>query len=81
MAIHENRLVEVTYTRRDGKKVTRILEPLAIMFSEYYFYLTAYMLHEDHKQFAVCDDPFPTIYRHRPDRVAENHEGTFSYSL
>ena len=63
MAIHESCLVEVTYTRRDGKKVTRTLEPLAIMFSEYYFYLTAYMLHEDHKQFAVCDDPFPTIYR------------------
>ncbi len=63
MAIHESRVVEITYCRRDGQKVVRRLEPLAIMFSEYYFYLTAFIENKDHKEFSVSDDPFPTIYR------------------
>lgn len=63
-AIHESRVIEITYTRRkDGAKVTRSLEPLAIMFSEYYFYLTAFIEDIDKKMFAVENDPYPTIYR------------------
>lgn len=63
-AIHENRVIEVTYTKRkDGTKVTRSLEPLAILFSEYYFYLTAFMEDVDKTMFAVENDPYPTIYR------------------
>lgn len=41
----------------------RRLYPVAIMFSEYYFYLTAFIEDIDKKQFEVADDPFPTIYR------------------
>ena len=33
------------------------------MFSEYYFYMTAFLENVDRKQFAVIDDSFPTIYR------------------
>lgn len=63
-AIHESRVIEITYTRRkDGAKVTRNLEPLAIMFSEYYFYLTAFIEDIDKKMFTVKNDPYPTIYR------------------
>lgn len=64
-AIRESRIIEITYTRRkDGANVKRRLEPLAIMFSEYYFYLTAFIEDIDReKHFDVADDPFPTIYR------------------
>ena len=42
---------------------------MAIMFSEYYFYLTAFIEDEDVKaDFDVIDDAFPTIYR--IDRIA-----------
>ena len=44
--------------------MTRTLEPLAIMFSEYYFYLTAFI--DDKKvreDFNILEDSFPTIYR------------------
>ena len=41
--------------------VTRRVQPVGIMFSEYYFYLTAFL--EDKKDFENPDDLFPTIYR------------------
>lgn len=63
MAIRENRVVEMTYCRRNGERVSRRVQPLAIMFSEYYFYMTAFIENIDREQFSVANDPFPTIYR------------------
>lgn len=62
-AIRDCRVIEITYNKRKGECVHRRLEPLAIMFSEYYFYLAAFMKDVDKKEFHVADDPFPTIYR------------------
>ena len=56
-AISESRYIEVDYFRRK-------LQPLAIMFSEYYFYLTVFIPDEEvRKDFDVLNDSFPTIYR------------------
>lgn len=42
----------------------RRLEPAAILFSEYYFYLAGFIRGIDRKEeFENEDDPFPTIYR------------------
>ena len=41
IAIHETRNIEITYERTDHKIVNRKIQPLAIMFSEFYFYLAA----------------------------------------
>ena len=50
--------------------VTRKVKPAAIMFSEYYFYLTAFIENEDvRKDFDVINDTYPTIYR--IDRIKE----------
>ena len=47
---------------RDYLAVT--LKPVAILFSEYYFYLTAFIDNEEvKKDFDVINDSFPTIYR------------------
>lgn len=64
-AIHESRYVEIEYLRmKDRETVHRKVMPVAIMFSEYYFYLTAFIDDEDvKKNFDVVDDSFPTIYR------------------
>lgn len=67
-AVKECRVIEITYNKRKGECVRRRLEPLAIMFSEYYFYLTAFVENVDKSQFHVKNDPFPTIYR--IDRIA-----------
>lgn len=64
-AIHNCNYIEVYYERtKDKKVVKRKLKPLAIMFSEYYFYVTAFIEDEEvKKDFDVINDSFPTIYR------------------
>ncbi len=55
-AVREKRLLEVKYIRAgDQKEVTRTLHPQGILFSEYYFYLMAYIQGTDYDT--------PTIYR------------------
>ena len=61
-AIQQHRIVEIEYERmKDHKVVRRFVQPVGIMFSEYYFYLTAFL--EDKSTFDNPDDLFPTIYR------------------
>lgn len=49
---------------KDKAVVNRKVKPVAIMFSAYYFYLTAFIDDEDvRKDFDVINDSFPTIYR------------------
>lgn len=64
-AIKECRLIEIDYERvKDKAVVKRVVKPVAIMFSEYYFYLTAFIDDEKVKErFEVKGDGFPTIYR------------------
>lgn len=57
--------IEIDYMRtKDKAVVKRKVKPVAIMFSEYYFYLTAFIDDEEvRKDFDVINDSFPTIYR------------------
>lgn len=64
-AVSECHYIEMEYARtKDKATVKRKVKPVAIMFSEYYFYLTAFIDDEDvRKNFDVLNDSFPTIYR------------------
>lgn len=64
-AIRNCQYIEIEYKRmKDKKVVNRKLKPLAIMFSEYYFYLTAFIEDKSLREnFEVCNDSSPTIYR------------------
>lgn len=64
-AIRHNQYIEIEYVRsKDKSRVKRKVQPVAIMFSEYYFYLTAFIKDEAvRKDFDVINDSFPTIYR------------------
>jgi len=65
-AIRNSQYIEIQYTRnKDKMDVTRKLKPAAIMFSEYYFYLTAFIDEKDksRQDFEMLNDSFPTIYR------------------
>lgn len=70
-AIQEHRYIEIHYQGMKSQEVkVRKLKPLAIMFSEYYFYLTAFIDDERvQEHFSVLNDAFPTIYR--IDRIQE----------
>lgn len=64
-AIRTSHFVEITYRRlKKPESVTRTVEPVGIVFSEYYFYLLGVLSdEEDRKGFRKQDDAFPTIYR------------------
>lgn len=63
-AIQNQNYIEIQYKRSDNEIKTRKLKPAAIMFSEFYFYLTAFIDDKEVCQnFDVANDPFPTIYR------------------
>ena len=74
-AIQNHQMVEIEYERlKEPRLVTRKVKPVGIMFSEYYFYLTAFLENKDH--FENPDDLFPTIYRIdriRSCRVLDEH--------
>lgn len=66
IAIRNCCYIEMDYYRtRDKSVVNRKVKPVAIMFSEYYFYLTAFIDEDDdvREHFDVINDSFPTIYR------------------
>ena len=64
-AVHESRYIEIDYFRMKDKEIVhRKVMPVAVMLSEYYFYLTAFIDDEEvKKDFDVVNDSFPTIYR------------------
>ena len=62
-AVQQQRLLRVTYRKlKEQEPVTRLLQPVGIMFSEFYFYLAAYICPDEHYPDAVRH-PFPTVYR------------------
>ncbi len=63
--ISKNEIITFSYTRKDGIDKQHTVKPVAIMFSEYYFYLIAFMADDSKK--------FPTVFR--IDRI-ENIKGT-----
>lgn len=61
-AVREHRVMEIEYERmKEPRIVHRRVQPVGLMFSEYYFYLTAFL--KDKSGFDNPDDLFPTIYR------------------
>ena len=63
-AIGQHHVMEMEYRGLNGKISVRTLEPVGLMFSEYYFYLVGFLRDIDRKaHFENPDDLFPTIYR------------------
>ncbi len=83
-AIREHRVIWIEYGKLKGNAtVERRLEPLAILFSEYYFYLVGFIRDINKEEvFENPDDIFPTIYR--IDRIKNmsvlDEHFTLSYS-
>lgn len=69
-AIKNKKRIEISYKKMDGKNVKRVVDPVGLMFSEFYFYLLAHIENIDkEKHFDNKDDEYPTIYR--VDRIKE----------
>lgn len=64
-AVQQHKVLEIEYQKLKGKEtVKRVIEPVGLMFSEFYFYLAAFIRDIDRQEtFENPDDLFPTIYR------------------
>lgn len=65
-AIRNHNYIEIEYRKLKSQEIVqRKLKPVSIMFSEFYFYMTAFIDEKDEvrEHFDVLNDSFPTIYR------------------
>lgn len=63
-AIQCKNVIEIEYKKLKGNEtVHRLIEPVGLMFSEYYFYLVGFIRNINKEEFENPDDLFPTIYR------------------
>lgn len=69
--IHEHQLVSITYAKGSSpnESIKRVIEPLSILFSEYYFYLNAFIVEQDETGKFVHKYNYPAIFR--IDRIKE----------
>lgn len=72
-SIKQCELMEITYEKQVSSKetVTRIVEPVAILFSEYYFYLNAYLVEKAVVGYKKLYD-YPAVFR--IDRIKSYRE-------
>ncbi len=63
--VKENDLIQIEYEKgyNCDENITRIVEPVGIIFSEYYFYLNAYILQKDSKGDYIHKFDYPAIFR------------------
>ena len=73
-SVEKHRVLEIQYQKlKNYETVTRLIEPVGLMFSEYYFYLVAFICNIDKERaFENPEDMFPTIYR--VDRIQSFRE-------
>lgn len=70
-AIEDKKVITINYYKMNRSEVKRKIKPAAVMFSEYYFYLIAYM----------ADDPnYKPIY-YRIDRISSITENREKFTL
>lgn len=63
LAVREHRMMLIEYKKLKGQEeVSRLVKPVGLMFSEFYFYLTAFIEHLDSES-KPKDTLYPTIYR------------------
>ena len=70
----EHNLIKIGYSgiKHMDETVSRIIEPIAILFSEYYFYLNAFIVEQDENGEYVHKYDYPAIFR--IDRIKEYKE-------
>ena len=66
--ITNNEIIQFDYTRQDGITKERLVKPVAVLFSEYYFYLIAFM---------ADGSKIPYHFSYRPNYRFEGYKTAF----
>ena len=71
--IKKNTLIEITYEKQVSAKETvhRLIEPAAVLFSEYYFYLIGYIVEKEENGCYIHKFEHPAVFR--LDRIQKYH--------
>lgn len=79
--IQKHNLIELVYQKQVYLKETvkRIVQPVAILFSEYYFYLNAYIVEKDDKGKYIHKYDYPAVFR--LDRIVDYKELGKKFSI
>lgn len=79
--ILNNNLIELTYEKQVSAKETvlRLVEPSAILFSEYYFYLIAYIVEESQSGIYTHKYEHPAVFR--LDRIQSYHSTGIKFRM
>jgi predicted DNA-binding transcriptional regulator YafY len=72
--IRDYNLIEIIYQKQvsSKEKVTRVIQPVALLFSEYYFYLNAFIVEKNEAGRYERMFDYPTVFR--VDRIVKVHE-------
>ena len=70
--VKNQNLLEISYRKGGEKIVTNVIQPLAVVFSEYYFYLIANIVKKCKQGYYVRIYEYPAVYR--IDRIIEYRE-------
>lgn len=70
-AMLRKKIIKINYKRNDGVEVDRLVIPVGIMFSDYYFYMIAYIKRKEDAS-KETSESFPTVYR--VDRIQSFQE-------
>lgn len=79
-AIRRQRRLELNYRRQgeDAPGIRRVVEPVGLLFSEYYFYLNAYIVEENQGKWLHRHN-WPSVFR--VDRITDCREQGSAFSL
>lgn len=72
-AINSHKTLKLRYAKKDGREVCRLVKPLSVMFSEFYFYLIAEFARPEDVGLTGTRYRFPTVFR--LDRIRSFEEG------
>lgn len=63
--IQEHNLIEIVYAKAEhgNEMVTRMVEPAAVLFSEYYFYLNAFIVERQENGICIHKYDYPAVFR------------------
>ncbi|WP_343083975.1 helix-turn-helix transcriptional regulator [Blautia producta] len=81
MHIKQCNLLEIEYQKQGVSldRVKRLVQPVAILFSEYYFYLNAYIVEKDEEGKNTAKYEYPAIFR--VDRIKKFRETGESFKI
>ncbi len=79
--VKKSKVLKITYLRQGDRedKVKRLVIPVGILFSEYYFYLSAFILEKNEKDKLEKKYDYPAIFR--VDRLEDCEETGYSFSI